>query len=106
MTTEELKELETAELIEALRGKKSRDNRALLDEAADRLEKLLDFEKCEVGDEVFVCRAGGKVSRYNITRVTHDAIGGWIYHGENVTDEIPTVNFRAEYIGKNVFVDK
>ena len=38
--------MSTQELIEALRNKESRDNRALLDEAAERLydlEKIADF---------------------------------------------------------------
>lgn len=43
---------DTQELIEALRHKPSRDNRALLDEAADRLselEKIAEFYRREAG---------------------------------------------------------
>lgn len=39
-------------LVEQLRSKKSRDNRELLDQAADRIEEL-EKEKSEVASKIF-----------------------------------------------------
>lgn len=82
-------------LVEELRSKKSRDNRELLDRAADRIEELerelsrLTIPPCKVGDVVYQA----------VDRIYKSTVKAVIYDTDNFA-------FDERAIGESVFLSE
>lgn len=78
----------TDELIRALREKPSRDNRKLLDAAADALERQRWIPVSErlpaIGERVLVARVYAKDLPLRVEQGTYSVGGWWRVYGANV----------------------
>ena len=93
-------------LVEELRSKKSRDNRDLLDRAADRIEELerelalTGAAPCDVGDTLYYAADGNNIIECVVTQITLEPFVdvGMVFHCNN------GATFAIKDLGKTAFL--